>query len=158
MAVALEACHAELCAERDAAKEDAFQHRSHADQAKPCVATRRSPPISHADVTGRLHLCSHHPDGSQMGGVRPRAEGRQDGTTGSLNIMTDCFELLPRIFELCDQDGRPLTYQIMAKGGAARAAAAAAALLAAWTISPTQRLTNDDHLVTVKRARVLVPT
>ena len=71
----------------------------------------------------------------QMGGVRPRAEGRQDGTTGSLNIMTDCFELLPRIFELCDQDGRPLTYQIMAEGGAARSAAAAAALLAAWTIS-----------------------
>ena len=53
----------------------------------------------------------------QMGGVRPRAEGRQDGTTGSLNIMTASFGILPRIFELCDQDGRPLTYQIMAEGG-----------------------------------------
>ena len=55
----------------------------------------------------------------QMGGVAPRAEGRQDGTTGSLNIMTDCFELLPRIFELC-VEGRPsgsLSYQIMAEGG-----------------------------------------
>ena len=55
----------------------------------------------------------------QMGGVAPRAEGRQDGTTGSLNIMTDCFNLLPRIFELC-VEGRPsgsLSYQIMAEGG-----------------------------------------
>ena len=54
-----------------------------------------------------------------MGGVAPRAEGRQDGTTGSLNIMTDCFNLLPRIFELC-VEGRPsgsLSYQIMAEGG-----------------------------------------
>ena len=55
----------------------------------------------------------------QMGGVAPRAEGRQDGTTGSLNIMTDSFNLLPRIFELC-VEGRPsgsLSYQIMAEGG-----------------------------------------
>jgi len=55
----------------------------------------------------------------QMGGVAPRPEGRQDGTTGSLNIMADCFNLLPRVFELC-VEGRPsgsLSYQIMAEGG-----------------------------------------
>lgn len=112
----------------------------------------------HGEATSSLTSSRWQPDGRGETACRGAA-GRQHGTTGSLNIMTDCFELLPRIFELCDQDGRPLTYQIMAKGGAARAAAAAAALLAAWTISlPTQRLTNDDHLVTVKRARVLVPT
>jgi hypothetical protein len=70
---------------------------------------------------------SHRPDALggyfahivQMGGVASRPEGRQDGTTGSLNIMADCLELLPRIFELC-VDGRPsgsVSYQIMAEGG-----------------------------------------
>jgi hypothetical protein len=75
----------------------------------------------------RIRSTSHRPDALggycahivQMGGVASRAEGRQDGTTGSLNIMTDSFNLLPRIFELC-VDGRPsgsVSYQIMAEGG-----------------------------------------